>query len=271
MRLFMKRRGISAPVLVILLGAVLIVGGLVVMYFSGYSPVSGREVTEQKDFSDFTIVKVGTAFQVKIIQSDSYSVSITANENVMDNIEVSKTGEALTIRVIPGNTLQMTTLIAEITMPDLQELELSGAVHGTVEGFSSTHLLAFSISGASSLDLADMSAGDVEVTVSGASNVEGGLLAGGDAQFTVSGASSLELDGEANDLTVDECSGASDLDLSNFPVNNAGVDLSGASRATVNLDGTLDADISGASRLEYIGAPTMGDVNISGGSSINKK
>lgn len=273
MSLFTKQRAISTPVLVIVLGAVLLVGGLVALYFTGFSPFK-RAVTEQKDFRDFTTVKVGNAFRVEITKSGSYSISITADSDIIDYIEVFKTGDALTIRIDPDKAhlvIQARTLRAEITMPDLHGLELSGATHGTVEGFSSTHKLVLIVSGASSLDLADILAGEVEAEVLGASDVEGNLMASGDAQFMVLGASSLKLVGEANNLVVDECSGASNMDLSNFPVNDARVDLSGASRGTLNLDGRLDANISGASRLEYIGEPTMGDINIYDSSSINKK
>ena len=37
------------------------------------------------------------------------------------------------------------------------------------------------------------------------------------------------------------------------------------------LVGILDADVSGASTLEYIGEPTMDDVNISDSSTLKKK
>ena len=49
-----------------------------------------------------------------------------------------------------------------------------------------------------------------------------------------------------------------------------GIGLSGASDGTVNLTGTLDADVSGASKLRYYGNPTMGDIETSGASSIKK-
>jgi len=54
-------------------------------------------------------------------------------------------------------------------------------------------------------------------------------------------------------------------------VNNADVNLGGASTGTVNLHGRLDTDLSGASKLEYVGEPTMGTINISGGSTLSKK
>ena len=70
---------------------------------------------------------------------------------------------------------------------------------------------------------------------------------------------------------MSDVSGASNLDLSNFHVNDANIGLSGASHATVNLDGRLDVEASGASSLEYIGEPTLGNINTSGASTVNKK
>jgi hypothetical protein len=61
------------------------------------------------------------------------------------------------------------------------------------------------------------------------------------------------------------------MDLADFQIDDANVNLSGASHATVNLNGTLNVEASGASSLEYIGNPTLGNVNTSGGSSVNKR
>jgi hypothetical protein len=108
---------------------------------------------------------------------------------------------------------------------------------------------------------------DIKIELSGASRVAGDITASGDAQFNLSGASRVELEGSANDMLID-ASGASRLELADFPVHNTNVSLSGASDATVNLDGRLDANLSGASNLSYIGEPTMGDIDISGGSEL---
>jgi len=229
---------------------------------------SGNLATEEFNFSDFTRVEVGSAFEVEVVQSGSYSVSVTADDNLFDYIQVSKQGTTLKIRLKTAQYIATTTM-AEITMPQLRGLDLSGATRGTVSGFSSTESLDIEVSGASSLNLVEMSAGDVKFDISGASKVTGDIAAG-DADFDVSGASTVQLEGSASDIVV-EASGASHAKLAGFPVNNADVRLSGASTGTVNLDGKLDADLSGASKLEYIGEPTMGNINTSGASTLSKK
>jgi hypothetical protein len=70
---------------------------------------------------------------------------------------------------------------------------------------------------------------------------------------------------------VADVSGASRLNLGDFKVNDADVTLSGASSGTVNTGGRLDANLSGASKLSYIGEPTVGDINTSGASTLSKK
>ena len=230
---------------------------------------SGNLETKQYNFSDFNRVDVGYAFEVEIDQSSSYSISITADDNVFEHIQVTKEGGTLKLDFRRVLGLGSVNLKAKVTMPQLRGLEFSGATRGTVSGFSSTEKLDVDVSGASSLDLVDISADDVKFEVSGASEVIGDIAAA-DADFDVSGASTVQLEGSAIDIVVDAF-GASRVKLAAFSIDNADVELSGASSGTVKLDGRLNANLSGASKLDYIGEPTMGTINISGGSSLSKK
>jgi len=230
---------------------------------------SGNLKTETFNFTDFTKVEAESGFQVELTKSSTFSVEITADNNVLEYIEVDKSGDTLRIRPKRNRIYRSATLRANITMPDLRSLDLSGATRGTVSGFSSTENLDIDVSGASSVELTDVSTGDVKFDISGASKVTGDITAG-DADFDISGASTLQLEGSAKDIIV-EAGGASRVKLSGFTVNNANINLSGASSGTVNLDGRLDADLSGASKLSYIGEPTMGTINTSGASTLSKK
>lgn len=229
---------------------------------------SPNVVTREFDFDDFTRLHVGSAFEVQVDKADSYGVSITANENLFDYLELYQEGETLTIELKRWHSYTNTTRKASITLPDLRGLSLSGASRGKVEGFSSSQPLDLELSGASSLDIDDLEAGDTTLDVSGASRAKGSITMA-KARFDVSGASTIELEGSASGASID-VSGASSAGLADFSVVVATVDLSGASRATIDASGTLDCDLSGASRLNYVGNPALGHVEVSGASTISQ-
>ncbi len=210
---------------------------------------SGNLETETYAFTDFNKVEISSAFEFEIEQSSSYSIEITVDDNIMEYVRVSQDGQTLKIGLRPAIWIGPATLKASVTMPELSGLDISGASRGTVSDFISTE--------------------DLDIMVSGASRVTGDIVAG-NVDFDISGASTVQLEGSANDMVAD-VSGASSLHLDDFTVNNADVDFSGASSGTVNLDGRLDADVSGASRLWYIGEPTMGTIDTSGASTVSKK
>ena len=210
---------------------------------------SGDLETETYAFTDFNEVEISSAFEFEIEQSSSYSIEITTDDNIMEYVRVSLDGQTLKIGLRTATWIGPATLKASVTMPELSGLDVSGASRGTVSDFSSTE--------------------DLAIMVSGASRVTGDIVAG-NVDFDISGASTVQLQGSADDMVAD-VSGASSLQLDDFTVNNADVNFSGASSGTVNLDGRLDADLSGASRLWYIGEPTMGTIETSGASTISQK
>ncbi|UCG54849.1 MAG: DUF2807 domain-containing protein [Dehalococcoidia bacterium] len=231
---------------------------------------SGDLETGYFDYSDFTSIEVGNAFEVQVVQSDSFNIAITMDDNLFDYLNISMSGETLEIRLESSYSYFSYTNRVEITMPELRKLVFSGATSGMVNGFDCAQPLDIELSGAGSLEMSDMVAVDVDFEISGASSLNGSIMVKGGIRFNISGASSVILSGSADDLAAD-VSGASGLDLEDFPVGDVDVTFSGASNGTVNLEGTLKADLSGASHLQYIGEPIFGDLETSGASSISRK
>ena len=237
--------GIAAAVVVavVLLAVFGVIGG------GGFAIVGSGDLTSKNfDLSDFTEIVARSGFQLEIAQSSTFSVEVTADDNAMDYINVSKSGNTLRIGPQWNRSFRSVTLRAKITMPDLHEIKLSGGSQASISGFSSSH--------------------DLSVGLSGGSGVTGDITAG-DAYFDLSGGSQVNLQGTAEDLDING-SGGSQLDLEAFSVNNADVSLSGGGRATINLSGILDVNLSGGSRVTYIGEPTLGDINLSGDSTVSK-
>jgi hypothetical protein len=52
---------------------------------------------------------------------------------------------------------------------------------------------------------------------------------------------------------------------------DADVKLQGASHSTINTDGNLDANLSGASKLYWLGKPVMGNIKTFGASTVSSK
>jgi hypothetical protein len=175
---------------------------------------SGKLVTREMSFRDFTELDVGHAFKVDLVQSSSYGVVITVDDNVVDDLEVVKSGDTLRIRLKDTYvTIQSVTLRAEVSMPTLEGLELSGA--SSLTGFMDTDDVWFEVSGASKLTL-DGSGRYMELDVSGASRADLADFVVEGADVQASGASRATVN--VTDRLDADASGASHVEYLGDPI-----------------------------------------------------
>jgi hypothetical protein len=222
------------------------------------------------DFRDFHKVRAEQAVSVTIVRADMYGVTATAED--VSHIRVEKAGDTLRIgRRIPGLlSIFRDRPHVSIAMPDIEEIVLNGAAQGKAQGFRSDRDLALKLSGASHLETADLQCGGFKVDISGASNLVGSATVLRSAELVASGASRVELAGSSNEARV-ELSGASQARLYRLTLNGANINVSGASNAQLTVNGKLDVALSGASRLEYSGNPSLGDVRVTGASTLTRR
>lgn len=196
-------------------------------------------LTKSFDYKDFTGISVSGAIDVELVQSDTFSVSVRADEKMMEYIEVSCKNGILKISMrnissFMNNLFSDKDVDFTVSMPLLNSVVVSGA--GDVDSedtFTTTGMSRFSIS------------------ASGASDVSLSIAAP-EVVVTASGASDVELEGDAGELDV-KLSGASDFDGSDFAADNVSVNASGASKAEVYVNKRLSVDVSGASSCIYSG------------------
>ena len=242
----MKKRTVSIAVTLMLVAlTVWGVGGCIGENITG----SGDLTTESYDFRDFSRIEAHSGFELEVTMSGTFSIGITADDNVQEYIAVEKSGDTLDIRLRGTRFYHSITLRARVTMLNLYRIELSGGSRADITGFSSSH--------------------DFDADLSGGSRLNGDIIAA-NVEFELSGGSQVELEGSGEDLVIDG-SGGSQLDLEDFPIDDASIGLSGGSRATINISGTLSVDLSGGSRVLYVGEPTLGDIELSGDSQVSKK
>ncbi len=260
----MKKTILTGALSMILIMGVLLAGCTAAII----SKEVGPTITMHYVFTDFTRIEIGHAFELEIIPADTYSVQIVAGENVLDRIKVEQTGDKLEIGMDSLFFHSYRSPRVKITMPVLRGLYLSGASEGSVTGFRSSDNFELTLSGASELDM-DMETGAFVSEISGASEISGYLTATS-CDIDLSGASQIKLSGSGGNIRL-EASGSSEVTLANFTVNGADISFSGASDGSLDINGRLDVDLSGSSTLEYSGNPTLGELDLSGGSELERR
>jgi hypothetical protein len=253
--------------------ALLITFSLISMSLIG-SGCSNSSVTNPYDFTGFTRLDIQNAFDVQIIQSGTFGVTITSSKALLDYLSVTQEGETLTIRLHPNHpftdfVLMKKVLKAKITMPVLRGVALSGACKCIVTGYESTDTLDLDISGASNLKLNGIETGNANLVVSGDSGITGKLTSA-NVKLDVSGASQVDIDGTGKDVQL-MASGASKVNLENFINQTANIILSGSSQTTIDTRERLDFSLSGASSLFFLSNPVTGKTEVLGASTVKHK
>ena len=260
----MKMTAFRIALITVLLSAFLVAGCSLpgVRFVTASGPV----VTRDYNITDFTSVESGAVYEIELVPSSSYSIAVTSNENIFDYIQVTKSGSTLKLSLKSGISITgPLTLKARVAMPELWGLELSGASKATANAFKTAHDFRLNVSGAGRVDF-DLETGRFTADLSGAGRGQGKLKAA-DTDIRLSGAANLELEGSGANAVIDG-SGAASAGLSQFNVRDARVTLSGGSHGSINVSGKLDVNLSGGSTLQYGGSPTMGRVDVSGGSTL---
>ena len=168
---------------------------------------SGKLINETYEFSDFTGIKVQNGFQVEVTESSTFSVVAIVDDNVLEHIDIKKSGDTLTIRPKANRSFRSVTLSAKVTMPDIYKIELSGGAEVEINGFDSSDDLAVKLSGGSHLN-GSIGAGDVNLGLSGGSHV---TLSGSADNLVANGS------GGSQGLASFNASAASSLNVVSFP------------------------------------------------------
>ena len=142
----MRGRKLAALASTLAISAVLFACGI----FKGGIEGSGNVVAEHMAISGFNKVEVGNTFDVTITPGATFKVKVEADDNLLEYLDVKKSGETLEIRLRGGTSIRNATLRAEVSLPELRSIKLSGASNGRVQGFESSRFDA-SLSGASFL------------------------------------------------------------------------------------------------------------------------
>ena len=237
---------------------------------------SGNVITEKRDVQNFDRVDLKGIGNLTIIQGSEESLTITADENLMQYITSKVVNGTLEIgmepnvSLIPSHKMDYKLVVKSISgiqlsgfgnidseglTGDYMEVKLSGSGDlniGTIESKS----LLVRISGFGNFDSKSIKAKTptIEITGSGDINVE--KLEADDLSVKISGFGNTILAGKV--LTQDvQILGSGDYKAENLESNSAVVKITGFGNPTVWVKDELNVTITGGGNVEYYGSPRV--------------
>ncbi|HAK46277.1 MAG TPA: hypothetical protein DCO79_10230 [Spirochaeta sp.] len=186
---------------------------------------SGPMITEEYDIDDFSDIRIVGGWDVLVIADDEFRVTVDYSEEARDEVEVEKRGGGLYLGMDMKNSGSLGDFhgaSATIYMPDLDTVEVDGAVNLNVEDFKggkldfsldgagqitgencSFEMLEIESNGAVNVDFYDSETVSADVNIDGAGNVMLNMN-GGELSGSLSGLAHLEYTGTVSRMTVRE-------------------------------------------------------------------
>ena len=202
--------------------------------------------------TNFNEVSVSSGIDVYLTQSNSENIRISANEEVLKNVLIEKSGTGLVIRYKNNNGLnrllkgQATKVY--INYKKMEVINASGGSDVFTENTLKSPRLTVHASGGADVKL------DLAVK---------------DLQLSISGGADAKLKGTATNMAVNS-SGGSDVHAFELITDYAKVSSSGGSDANVYVNKALEASASGGSDITYKGEAALNKTSSSKSGDVHK-
>lgn len=209
---------------------------------------SGNVIEETRQVEPFHAIEVHAALSVRFMPGEQTTLAIRGDDNILPLVITTVRGGVLVAELTPNKNIQTSDPIEiTVTSPAVSSLSAHGAsrIEATLTAQPETAIEAHGAS---------------KIAVTGIDSESLSLVA--------SGASRIRLEGKATSADL-EASGASNVNADALSVSTARVDLSGASRATLNAATAVEGNASGASAIVLTGKPGQVQVRTSGASRVS--
>jgi hypothetical protein len=200
---------------------------------------------EQREVSGFDRVRLRDWGILRITQGEQESLTIEADEQVLDRVRTTVKDRELVLRVGGDWLDRLSTALSR----ELREAHLRYDL--TVK-----ELRALRIFGAGKVTVGNLKTDRIEVTLHGAGDVTLQSLTADQLRAELSGAGKLEIAGRVKRQGI-KLSGAGSYAGGRLESRQARVNVSGAGSATVWVTDDLDVTLSGVGSVEYYGDPNL--------------
>jgi len=223
----------------------------------------GSTVTRELDLDDFHSISTSGEYGITIEQASEQKVEVTSQNNIIDELRLDVIDGTWLIEPRDKKCYKDIDITIRIYIPEIREIETSGAIDLVINSFEDLNNLDINCSG------------EANIFQSGVLNIDNGFslnVSGStDAIFNmntqsveidISGAGTIKLTG-TTDSQEFNVSGSGTFNSFDMETGTCEIDISGQADMDVNVQDLLDVTISGSGTVRYIGNPTV-ESNISG-------
>ncbi len=211
---------------------------------------NGNVITETIKTSDYDAISVGGIYHVTLVAGQEGTITITGEENLLENTIIEVNNNKLEIKTEKNTNLNPSSgKRIEVTVPvrDISAVSLAGSGKIVSLNFDlKSRNLQVSLAGS----------GDIKLSVETAN-----LIA------KLAGSGDMELMGKATTLKG-SIAGSGDLKLDELITTKADVAVAGSGNINVHCTEELKARISGSGNIVYKGNPTVRDTKTAGSGKI---
>lgn len=258
---------------------------------AGFSERNSDDPVTPYDIDNFSEISLGGIVHAVIKQGEGFDVRVTESTNPKIKTLVEKKGSTLEVytKTKEKSIHRDDAPTVYITLPSIKGVRGSGATTMTLSNLTAGDM-SVDLSGASSATFGDMECGGLRLDCSGASKLNFGKVRCESLRGVLTGASNLTLAANVNgSIDLDnsgackqylqlvgktlkmDSSGATNSEIS-FKGGSADVSCSGAGKIQLDVDcEELKASNSGASKFTISGTADKTDIDASGVAKINTK
>jgi len=211
---------------------------------------NGELTTITRNVSDYDEISVAGSFDVKLFKGEEGTITIKADENLLEYIVTEVKNSDLKIKTKKGYTITSRKTI-EITVPfeSIDGVSLAGSGDVFTNDVIKSNNLKLSLAGSGNMDL-NVSTGEVVSNIAGSGNIQ---LAGDTDNFSCSIAGSGNLNGFNLKATI------------------ANAKIAGSGNIKINAVNEIHAKIAGSGNIVYSENPEIVKSKSAGSGSVKKK
>ena len=252
------------------------INGYPVTIHNNHIEGSGDIVTEDREVSGFNKVDLKSIGDLTIVVGDKESLTITADDNLMQYITTDVFNDTLEISMKPNVSVDPTKPIEyQLTVKDLSSIVLSGFGNITAEELAGEDI-EIKLSGSGDISLGELRSENALLRISGFGDINAENMVVDQPTFEITGSGDVEVDqlqavtlslkisgfgnatltGTAPTQEI-EILGSGNYYGGDLESEDAAIKITGFGDATVWTSDTLDATITGSGNLEYYGSPKV--------------